>query len=606
MDTKKYLSQNVFIIAETAFNHMGNIDYIFQLIKRSNEIGVKKITFQILHPENFSTLDYSKYKFSKKVEINYKDWEKIYYKCQKYDIEFIPCFLDVYSLNQLSHLDFKHIKIHATDLFNVHLNNKIKQYAPENLILETQVCNLHDVDIAIKQFDTYKGNLILFHGFSDYPTQLADLNMKMMQFLKSKYNLQVGFADHTLDSKTIPLMAIAFGASYIEKHITIERKESDFDYQVSLNLFEFNELIKNVKKYTIAIGDDIKYPVGNELKYKEIIHKKVRITKDLKKSDKISLDNIDFVRSDFGICAGKQGVFLNKTLNKTLKKGTIIEEKNIFREKIVIPIIARLKSKRLPLKILKEINGQSLLGILIKRLKTIENENIKIVLATSYLEEDKPLISVAKKYNIDYYLGDPENVLDRLVNIAEKYDATGIVRVTGDNILTDMRIVDILIKEFCSSDLEYIRTSDVPLGISPEIFSINCLYKIYDNMGNPNKSEYLTLYANLPEMYKVGVLKLDEIYYSFNNRFSIDTIEDFNYLMKFNDFLISNNKNIVESHLNDLAKFIKENPIDEIEILNKSFKIPSGQSMTYKEFNSLLKDLEKKSILINYKGRYNE
>lgn len=598
------MDESVFVIAETAFNHMGKIEYFEKLIKNAESNDIKMITFQILHPESFSTLAYSKYKFSKQVEIDFEKWEYIYNLCVKNNIVFIPCFLDLFSYEKLKHLKFDYIKIHSTDLFNYPLLNEIKKYNPSNLILETQVCNLHEIKNTLSFFDgSYKGNIILFHGFSDYPTQLTDQNLNMLRFLKKEFDVEVGFADHTLSTDIIPLMAIASGAKYIEKHITLVRNENDFDAPVSLEIEEFKKLMKNIRKYMVVMGDNVKYPVKNEFKYKDIIHKKPILTKKVQKNEVIAENAINYVRSDHGIPAGYRACYLNKKASRELEVGTILEESDFKKNKIVIAIIARLKSTRLKKKVLKEVDGKRLLDILIQRLKNLRNE-VTIVLATSNLDEDKALIDVAKDNNIDYYLGDPENVLERLVCVGEKYNADAVFRITGDNVVNDLGITDIMINEYLMNNLDYIRTNKIPLGLSPEIFSMKCLYQIYDTMGNPNTSEYLTIYANKPDFFKVGIIKLDDKYNSFNNRFSIDTIDDFNYFENFSSFLKEKKKSIYKSDLNDIIDFIQKNPTNEKDVLLKKFKLPGQKAITYADFVDELDVKEQKSLIIDYRGKY--
>jgi len=579
---------------------MGNTDYIKRLITECSHINIKKITFQIIDPDDFALRDYSKYDFSKIVYIEQTKWEEIYNFCNEKSIEFIPCFLDLLSFNRLKHLKFEHIKIHSTDLFNINLIKQICNYNPSKIIVETQVCNLHEIEIALKQFDSCSSELILFHGFSDYPTKYEDQNLNMLTYLKERFKLKVGFADHTLSTDVVPLMAIAAGADYIEKHITIKRREDDFDSKVSLQIEEFSMMLKNIYDYEPVIGDSIKYPVENELKYKSIIHKKPILARGKNKSEIVTEEDLLFKRANYGIPAGYKYCYINKKLKNNKKCNEILDYHDFVREKLVICLVARLKSQRLHEKVLRQINGKSLIEILIQRLRKV-SPNIEVVLATSFLPEDRPLAQICEKIGIEVYLGDPLNVLDRLINICENKNADGVIRVTGDNVLTDFKLTSLMVDEFLKNDeIEYIRTNNLPLGISPEIFSLQLLYKIYDNMGNPNTSEYLTIYANIPEKYNVGVIKLNNKYNKFNNHLSVDTIDDFNYVCKISQY---NNNNLVDLDIEKITEYLSKNPVNEEEVMNKRFKLPNGISLTYKDFCKELNDKELASKVFDYQDR---
>ena len=161
----------------------------------------------------------------------------------------------------------------------------------------------------------------LFHGFSNYPTEIEDQQLNSLDYLRDKFGKPIGFADHSLDVANIPLMAMAKGCAYIEKHITLSRNNRNFDYQVSLYPKEFAVFTSTIRHYEAALGTYRKHPVQSELGYRDVMYKKV-------------MSDGSFKRSDRGVTSieSKIGVF--------------------DKQKVGVALIARLKSKRLRQKVL--------------------------------------------------------------------------------------------------------------------------------------------------------------------------------------------------------------------------------------------------------------
>ena len=121
---------------------------------------------------------------------------------------------------------------------------------------------------------------------------------------------------------------------------------------------------------------------------------------------------------------------------------------------IFIP--ARMDSKRLPSKHLKKIFGEPIIKFLIDRLKKSKKAR-KIVVCTTDLPSDEPLVEWCKKENIAYYRGSNKDILDRLLKAAEKFGTDIIVDVEGDKIFTDPEYVDLVITEMENSNFDYIE-----------------------------------------------------------------------------------------------------------------------------------------------------
>lgn len=128
-----------------------------------------------------------------------------------------------------------------------------------------------------------------------------------------------------------------------------------------------------------------------------------------------------------------------------------------------ILVTARLKSTRLPRKVLKPIAGRPMIGHLLDRLTLARRPN-RIIICTSPLEQDDPLADVALQEGVDHYRGHPDDVLLRLTNAAAQFDVDTVVSCTADNPFVDPEYIDRLVDYHLAHGYDYTRSEGLPFG----------------------------------------------------------------------------------------------------------------------------------------------
>ena len=162
-------------------------------------------------------------------------------------------------------------------------------------------------------------------------------------------------------------------------------------------------------------------------------------------------------------------------------------------------IQARMGSKRLPGKVLKKLSEFSLIEWSILRIKQSKKIN-KIVLATTNLKKDDPLVKAAKKYKICIFRGSEKDVLGRFFKAAKKMKAKNIIRICGDQPFTDPEELDKLIRVFYSRKCDYVCNMENKLnskyadGFGAEIFSYKTLKRLNNLATKPSEREHVTIY----------------------------------------------------------------------------------------------------------------
>lgn len=202
-------------------------------------------------------------------------------------------------------------------------------------------------------------------------------------------------------------------------------------------------------------------------------------------------------------------------------------------EKVIIITQARLNSKRLPKKILKKINGQSLLEIHLNRLlKSKYSEGL--IVATTFEEGIEELLELLVKKNISFFQGSTNNVLERFYKAVEELNPSYIVRVTSDCPLIDPNLIDQIIDFTLKMQPDYAsNTLDerYPDGQDIEVFSFDTLKKCYNQAILNSDKEHVTPFIKRNSTFYGESLFKSLNYdcdFNFNNiRMTVDENEDF-------------------------------------------------------------------------------
>ena len=183
------------IIAETASNHMGELDYLKDLSLQSYLAGADLVTVQVFDLDSFVT-PFDKESFSnfKKVYITHDNWRDYFNWCKKEKISVLPCVLDVPSAKMCREHGFKTIKIHASDIINLEFLKLIDTYF-DTVFLEFGGANLDEIQKALNTL--VNAEVILLYGFNAYPTRIENQNLNFLTTLENQFNCQTGFADHS-------------------------------------------------------------------------------------------------------------------------------------------------------------------------------------------------------------------------------------------------------------------------------------------------------------------------------------------------------------------------------------------------------------------------
>ena len=329
----------VFIIAEAGVNHNGSLKLAKKLVDEAKNAGVDCIKFQTFIAENIvsktavkaeyqkqntNNSSESQYNMLKKLELSFSDFIELNNYCKAKNIQFLSTAFDFESIDFLSSLDMNVWKIPSGEITNLPYLIKIANLG-KDVIISTGMSTMEDIQNALSVLKTNgAGNITVLHCTTEYPAPFADVNLKAMLTIKDKFDVNIGYSDHTKGIE-IPISAVALGATVIEKHFTLDKNMQGPDHKASLEPHELKKMVESIRNVESALGDGIKRLAESEKKNISIARKSIIAKRDIKKGEIFTQENLTVKRPGNGISPMKWFEILGQEAIKDFKEDELIE-----------------------------------------------------------------------------------------------------------------------------------------------------------------------------------------------------------------------------------------------------------------------------------------
>ena len=232
---------------------------------------------------------------------------------------------------------------------------------------------------------------------------------------------------------------------------------------------------------------------------------------------------------------------------------------------------ARCGSKRLPNKVIRNINNKPILELIIERLKNVSST--KLIVATTKSKVDDKICKICEKNNVPFYRGKKNDVLSRFYEITSKYKLKTVIRSNADCPFLDKDIIEKMIKIYKKKNYDYfsnILEPSFPSGLHIEIFNYKTVNKAHKEATSSSDREHVTPYIyNNTKKFSIGSFKNNKNL-SFH-RWTIDYLEDLKFVKKiYKEFNYNNN-----FKMTDILKLLKKKP----EIMKINYHIKKNQNL---------------------------
>jgi spore coat polysaccharide biosynthesis protein SpsF len=195
---------------------------------------------------------------------------------------------------------------------------------------------------------------------------------------------------------------------------------------------------------------------------------------------------------------------------------------------VFIVVSARMASSRFAGKAALPLAGRPLLEVLLERMRHARDVD-GVVLATTKSAGDDRLAGIARRMGVFVFRGPEDDVLGRYVECARAFSAAHVVRVTGDNPLTDLETLELLVarQRETAAEYTYVPGDALLMGILPEVIATPALERSWERGDASHRSELVTLYIKEhPQEFRIETVALPEGLLHPELRLTVDEAED--------------------------------------------------------------------------------
>ena len=263
----------VYIIAEIGINHNGNLNMAKKLIDGAVFAGCDAVKFQKRTPELCTPIDQWQIErdtpwgrmtyidYRRKIEFGLNEFTEIDTYCKHKGIHWFASAWDECAVEFIEQFNPVTYKVASATITDIDLLQKIHTTG-RPVILSTGMSSMEQIEHAISLFDI--NNLLLAQSTSTYPCKLNELNLKVIHTFLQKYQgIPIGYSGH--ETGLAPsYAAVALGASFIERHITLDRALWGTDQSASVEITGMFRLVKDIRDIETALGDGHKIVYESE------------------------------------------------------------------------------------------------------------------------------------------------------------------------------------------------------------------------------------------------------------------------------------------------------------------------------------------------------
>lgn len=304
------------IIAEAGVNHNGDLTLARGLIDAAAEAGADLIKFQTFEADRLvtasalkaayqtqsSTDSETQHAMLRRLELTRDMHEALIAHCKNRGIEFFSSGFDPESVELLAELGADRFKIPSGEITNLPYLRRVGSYG-KPVILSSGMATLEEVEWALEILETAGtplDRITVLHCNTEYPTPMADVNLRAMRTIAGAFGVAVGYSDHTLGIE-VAIAAVAMGACVIEKHLTLDRTLPGPDHKASLEPQEFAAMVLAIRNIEQALGDGVKRPTASEARNVSVARKSLVAAQPIRAGEVFSPANLTVKRPGSGV-----------------------------------------------------------------------------------------------------------------------------------------------------------------------------------------------------------------------------------------------------------------------------------------------------------------
>ena len=335
---------SIIIIFEAGLNHNGQISIAKELVEAAAQSGADVVKFQkrdiqalaakeMLQGEElrFPSLGSTYLEVRTKLELTRDDYMELRELAHSRGLEFMVTPFDKPSLDFLLDIHVDSLKVASHSVADPRL---LRHLASSGLpvVMSSGMVTLEELDRAVGIFKLAEVDLAVLHCSSEYPTNDTGANLRLIQTLRDRYGLTTGFSGHEIGSLHT-IAAVAMGAKIVERHVTISNKLEGFDHKMSMEVDAFAELVREIRRLEVALGDGVKTITPIEMATRMKYRVSMVAARDLLPGEVLAPEMVVYKNPGTGIPASQEDEFIGSVVGTFVEADSVIQPDQLVKSK---------------------------------------------------------------------------------------------------------------------------------------------------------------------------------------------------------------------------------------------------------------------------------
>lgn len=325
----------VYIVAELSANHRGDIDHTERTIRAMAESGADAVKIQTYTADTLTIpCDNEHFRIQggtlwdgRTLHELYREaampWEwtgRLKSLTEELGMDFFSTPFDDSAVDFLESHDVQVHKVASFELVDLPLLRTIAATG-KPIIASTGMATLAEIEEAVATIESEGNNqLALLKCTSAYPAAPEEMDLRTLQDLSGRFDLPVGLSDHTL-GHTVPVAAVALGATVVEKHFTLSRDEPGPDSAFSMEPPEFADMVQAIRMTEKALGK-VNYEVSPKEAKSRVFRRSLFVVEDMKVGEQFTMGNLRSIRPGAGLHTRHLTELLGRRATRDISRGT--------------------------------------------------------------------------------------------------------------------------------------------------------------------------------------------------------------------------------------------------------------------------------------------
>ncbi len=346
-DKKVRPGGRTFVIAEIGVNHDGSVERALELVQHAARGGADAIKLQVfraaaLMHKSSSFAEYQRSRVAandpiemlRKYELSEAELRTVITAATKAGLVSLATPFSLSDVDTIDRLELPAVKIASPDLVNRPLLERVAQLR-KPMFVSTGAANVEETARTVEWLCPWECDFALLHCVSSYPVPAADANLCWIGELIGRFNVPVGYSDHT-DEPMAGALAVMAGACIVEKHLTYDKRASGPDHSASCNPVEFAAYVAAIRSAETLRGRFGKHVLPIEQDVRTVSRQSLVLTQSLLAGEIVTAEHLMVQRPGTGISAADVQKVIGRMAKTDLEAGTMLQWEMLAKATAVV------------------------------------------------------------------------------------------------------------------------------------------------------------------------------------------------------------------------------------------------------------------------------